>query len=57
MFEPFRQGTQPGARGSGLGLGLYIAREIARAHTGSIDARSGDGTTTFTLRLPRSGAG
>ncbi len=56
LFEPFRQGTTPGARASGLGLGLYIAREIARAHAGNIDARSDDdGTTTFTLRLPRSG--
>jgi signal transduction histidine kinase len=39
-----------------LGLGLFIAREIAMAHGGDLDAASDDsiGTTTFTVRLPRS---
>ena len=49
LFEPFRarSGT------SGLGLGLYIAREIARAHGGAIDVESSEGAgTTFTVRLP-----
>jgi signal transduction histidine kinase len=38
-----------------LGLGLFVAREIALAHGGSIAATSSaaDGTT-FTVRLPRS---
>ncbi|HYF58588.1 MAG TPA: sensor histidine kinase [Burkholderiaceae bacterium] len=42
---------------SGLGLGLYIARQIAVAHGGSIEVASSaaDGTA-FTVRLPR-GAG
>jgi two-component system CheB/CheR fusion protein len=37
----------------GLGLGLYIAREIVVAHGGTIDVRStvGEGTT-FTVHLP-----
>ena len=37
-----------------LGLGLFVAREIALAHGGSIDVQSdlADGTT-FTVRLPR----
>ncbi len=52
IFEPLSRGenstTQPG-----LGLGLYIVREIARAHGGSIEARSADGTTVFAARLPR----
>jgi signal transduction histidine kinase len=52
VFEPFRSG----ARGSsdGLGLGLYIVREIVRAHGGSIELSSSpeDGTT-FVVRLPR----
>jgi PAS domain S-box-containing protein len=37
----------------GLGLGLYIAREIAEAHGGSIDVASTPGRgTTFTVELP-----
>jgi sigma-B regulation protein RsbU (phosphoserine phosphatase) len=37
-----------------LGLGLYIAHEIVLAHRGMLGVRSSDGSTTFTLRLPRS---
>ena len=52
IFEPLSGGenstTQPG-----LGLGLYIVREIVRAHGGSVEARSADGTTVFAARLPR----
>jgi signal transduction histidine kinase len=55
LFEPFRRGSEPGD-GSGLGLGLFIAREIARAHGGTVALRSDDAGTTFTLRLPRSEA-
>ena len=37
----------------GLGLGLYISRQIAHAHGGSIDARSSPGRgATFRVRLP-----
>ena len=41
---------------SGLGLGLYIAREIAQAHDGSITVLSevGEGAT-FVVRLPVAG--
>ena len=39
----------------GLGLGLYIADQIARAHGGVVEAQStSDGFTTFRARLPRS---
>ena len=37
----------------GLGLGLYIVREVARAHGGEIDVRSDKGETVFAVRLPR----
>ena len=37
----------------GLGLGLYITRELVRAHGGSIDVSSAPGRgTLFTVRLP-----
>jgi signal transduction histidine kinase len=54
LFEPFRRasGDQPDRAGH-LGLGLYIASEIARSHGGSLSVRSAQGTTTFTLSLPR----
>ena len=50
IFDPFRGGD----RSSGLGLGLYIVREIVRAHQGSVEVRSTveDGTT-FTVTLPK----
>lgn len=38
---------------SGLGLGLYIAREIATAHGGAIDVTSNNDGTTFCVSLPR----
>lgn len=41
---------------AGLGLGLYIAREIIRAHGGDIQAASVEGEgATFTVRLPLAG--
>lgn len=56
LFEPFTRPVQerPGARGKGLGLGLYIASEIVQAHGATISAtsRAGEGTT-FTIRWPR----
>jgi two-component system sensor histidine kinase VicK len=55
IFEPFRRGT-PERRSAarGLGLGLYIAREIVRAHSGTIELDSGPEKTTFLVRLPPS---
>lgn len=51
LFEPFLEGTR-GATG-GLGLGLYIASEIVRAHRGSIAVTSEEGLgTRFEIRLP-----
>lgn len=50
VFEPFQRGEE---RGSGLGLGLFIAREIVRAHSGKIDLTSTPQGTTFTVSLPR----
>jgi signal transduction histidine kinase len=55
LFDPFRRtkGEAP-ARPSGLGLGLYISRELVRAHGGRIDLQSTSSSgTTFTVELPR----
>jgi signal transduction histidine kinase len=56
IFEPMvRQPAQGGDKHTtGLGLGLYIAREIVTAHGGTIvvTSRKKDGTT-FTVQLPR----
>ena len=53
IFEPFRTGRQHMQRGEGLGLGLFIAKAIARAHGGGLDVDSSRGATTFRLNLPR----
>jgi len=53
LFEPFSRGPDEKSRkASGLGLGLYISREIVRGHGGEIDAVS-NGDTIVTVRLPR----
>ena len=56
IFEPLKRGPDheqgDDADGS-LGLGLYIAREIAKAHGGQIEARSDETETAFAVRLPR----
>ena len=54
LFEPFSRGPDEKSRkASGLGLGLYISREIVRGHGGEIAATSGD-ETVVTVSLPRS---
>ena len=55
LFEPFRRGADTHTRtGGGLGLGLYIVRQIVLAHDGAISVDSTPaGGTTFTVRLPR----
>ena len=47
--ERRRDGSQ------GLGLGLYISKQIVEAHGGHIEVRSSeaDGTTSFVVVLPR----
>jgi signal transduction histidine kinase len=56
IFERFHQGA--GARGTGgLGLGLYLVREIVELHGGTVvGASPGEGLgATFTVTLPLAG--
>lgn len=51
LFQPFyRDEVRPGKQG--LGLGLYIASEIARAHEGKLHVKSTDEHTCFTFKMP-----
>ncbi len=51
LFHPFvRAAVRPNQ--DGLGLGLYIAAEIARAHGGTIEVSSDHAQTRFTFRMP-----
>jgi signal transduction histidine kinase len=49
LFQPYFRGR---SSDEGLGLGLYIAAEIARAHGGKIAVASDKGETRFTLNIP-----
>jgi sigma-B regulation protein RsbU (phosphoserine phosphatase) len=51
LFQPFfRGGALPSQQG--LGLGLHIASEIAKAHGGEIEVVSTPQETRFTFRMP-----
>jgi PAS domain S-box-containing protein len=55
IFSPFRRGERDSrtAKTAGLGLGLYISREVAIAHGGGLDLRSNVSEgTTFRVTLP-----
>jgi signal transduction histidine kinase len=51
LFEPFYRAAFAPQR-PGLGLGLYISSEIARAHQGRLRVKSADGETVFTFEMP-----
>jgi len=52
LFQPFFRGHNRVRQG--LGLGLHIASEIARAHGGTLVARSDEVATTFIFTMPLS---
>lgn len=65
IFDPFRSGRartedsaarRPAGRNEGLGLGLYIVREIVHAHAGQLQVQSTAGQTRFSVLLPRTRA-
>jgi signal transduction histidine kinase len=49
LFDPFQRSSKR----DGLGLGLYISREIARAHGGSLEIEPKGDETCLSVRLPR----
>jgi signal transduction histidine kinase len=54
LFDPFRGSRHRRDGSRGLGLGLFIVREIVNAHGGTVDVSSSEvGGTTFSLLLPR----
>jgi signal transduction histidine kinase len=61
IFDPFSRaagGSQRMPASGSLGLGLYIAKQIAAAHGGTIEVTSSDESgTTFQARLPRTPKG
>lgn len=56
IFEPLRRGDQSVKLGSrSIGLGLYIVRQIATAHGGTVTVTSNEtGGTAFAVHIPRS---
>jgi signal transduction histidine kinase len=52
LFLPFSRGAGGERRQEGLGLGLYIASQIAQAHGGTLSVESNPAGTTFTLSMP-----
>lgn len=54
IFDPFRRASEAAARTTGLGLGLFITRQIALAHGGDVGVESTpEAGTTFLVELPR----
>jgi sigma-B regulation protein RsbU (phosphoserine phosphatase) len=51
LFQPFFRGTVRASL-QGLGLGLHIASEIAKAHEGELAVTSTAEETRFTFRMP-----
>jgi sigma-B regulation protein RsbU (phosphoserine phosphatase) len=52
LFQPFFRDASRASR-NGLGLGLYISSEIAKAHGGTLEVESDEAKTSFTLTIPR----
>lgn len=53
IFEKFYRGNHPDIRKKeGTGIGLYITKEIIRAHKGEIKVKSENGQNSFTVMIP-----
>lgn len=56
LFKPYFT-TNSKYNKSGLGLGLYISSEIAKAHKGNINVNSSDDETVFEFTMPFKNSG
>ena len=56
LFEPFYRPVANSGHQGGLGLGLYIASEIARAHGGELAVTSVPEATRFVFKMPMRGS-
>ena len=59
LFDPLQRGAHGDAETerTSLGLGLFIVRQIVRAHGGLVSLSSANGRTTFKVKLPKMPAG
>jgi PAS domain S-box-containing protein len=56
LFQPYHRGQRASreAPSGGIGLGLYITKQLVDAHHGRVEVRSSEAEgTTFTVTLPR----
>lgn len=53
LFEPYVRGDGDAQNRAGLGLGLFIIRQIVRGHGGEVEVVSDEQGTTFRAILPR----
>jgi signal transduction histidine kinase len=51
IFEPLYRGPACKGKDGGMGLGLFIAREVARAHGGDVECQPGADGMTFVVTL------
>jgi signal transduction histidine kinase len=54
LFDPFRGRESPPGKARGLGLGLFISKQIADAHGARIEVESSAerGETSFAVHIP-----
>jgi len=55
IFDPFQIGPRPpGTPRRSIGLGLFVVKELASAHGGTVGVEARQGGNRFTVTLPRS---
>ena len=57
LFKRFSQGKKGKAHSAGIGLGLYLCKQIVDAHRGTLTFTSGEQNgTTFSITIPKGGS-